>query len=255
MTAIEADEGCYLYGIVPADFKVPDGLTGIDDQPIELVPLGDVAGITSVLPTARSLARRADLIAHSRVVDALALQGALIPVRFGALLRDRAELIADVLEPDGARFSDMLRELTGHSQYTVRVRYDEARVLPQIVAGNPEIQRLRRQTRDLPEDSSYRERVRLGELVATALEARRAEDAELVLSRLETFSTSLAVGEAGGPEQLINVALLVENRRSAAFEQAAEELAEELSDRAVVKLVGPTAAYDFVGTERSDGWA
>lgn len=255
MTAIEADVGCYLYGIVPADSHLPEGLTGIDDQPVELVPLGDVAGLTSSLGMERSLARRDDLLAHSRVVDAVAAEGAVIPVRFGALLRDRAELMADVLEPDGARFSDLLRELAGHSQYTVRVRYDEVRVLPQIVAADPEIARLRLQTRDQPDEASYRDRVRLGELVAIALEAKRTDDADLVLARLEPYSASLAVSESGGPDQTINVALLVENRRGAAFEQAAEELAAELSDRAVVKLVGPTAAYDFVGTGRTDGWA
>ncbi|WP_165555972.1 GvpL/GvpF family gas vesicle protein [Kribbella pittospori] len=252
---VDAEVGCYLYGIVAADLRLPDGLTGLDDQPVELVRLDDVAAVTSGLNADRQLARRDDLLAHSRVLDAVAAVGAVIPVRFGSLLHDRSELLKQVLEPDSLRFADMLRELTGLSQYTVRIRYDEVRVLPEIVAENPEIARLRQQTRDRPEESSYQARVRLGELVANALEAKRGDDAQMVLARIEPFSVALSVGEPGGPEQLIDVALLVENRRRDRFEKAAEELAAELADRAVVKLVGPTAAYDFVGAERTDGWA
>ena len=255
MTAIDADLACYLYGIVAADLRLPDDLTGLDDQPVELVRLDKIAAVTSRLSADRPLARRDDLLAHSRVLDAVAAEGAVIPVRFGSLLRDRSELIAEVLEPGSTRFADMLRELTGHSQYTVRVRYDETRILPEIVAENPEIARLRLQTRDQPEEATYQARVRLGELVAHALEAKRADDADLVLSRLEPFSAALSVAESGGPDQLIDVALLVENRRRDAFEEAAEALAAELADRATVKLIGPTAAYDFVGVERNDGWA
>jgi hypothetical protein len=241
--------GCYLYGIAPADQKLPAELTGLDGQAVGVVPYGGVAAVISPLDVERALARRADLLAHSRVLDAVAAVGPVIPVRFGSILQDRSAVLAQVLEPSHDRFEEMLQELAGYSQFTLRVRYDEQQVLSEVVAENPEIARLRAQTRDQPEDSSYAGRMRLGELVAAAMEAKRFDDGQTVLAAIEHFAADLRVQESSGLDQLIDVAVLVEDRQRAAFENAAEQLAAGLAGRARVKLVGPSAAYDFVDAE------
>ncbi|MEU4605666.1 GvpL/GvpF family gas vesicle protein [Kribbella sp. NPDC023972] len=241
--------GCYLYGIVAADLVVPADLTGVDDQTVSLIPYGDVAAVTSLLDTERTLAGRADLLAHGRVLDAIAGLGPVLPIRFGSLLQDRDAVKTDLLEPSHDRFQAMLAELAGHSQFTVRARYDEQQILSEVVAENQEIAQLRAATRDQPDDASYSERVRLGELVARALEAKSAKDGQVLLTELERHVAAVNIRESAGLDRLLDVALLVADDRRAAFEQAVEELAEAFAGRAHLKLIGPTAPYDFVAAE------
>jgi hypothetical protein len=241
--------GCYLYGIVAADLVVPMDLKGVDDQVVTLVPYGEVAAVTSLLDSERTLAGRADLLAHSRVLDAVAALGPVIPVRFGSVLENRDAVTANLLEPSHERFHAMLDDLAGHAQFTVRARYDERQVLTEVVAENPEIAQLRAATRGRPEDSSYGDRVRLGELVAHALEAKSAQDGQSLLEALERHATAVNIRESAGLDRLLDVALLVHDSRRAEFEQAVEGLAEAYAGRAHLKLVGPTAPYDFVEAE------
>ncbi|HEY0474581.1 MAG TPA: GvpL/GvpF family gas vesicle protein [Kribbella sp.] len=244
---INESAGCYLYGIAVADLELPADLVGLDGRPVEVVPYGGVAAVMSRLGLDRSVARRDDLIAHGQVLDAAAAAGAVIPVRFGSVLRDWQELVSEVLEPRYTQYETMLGELAGHAQFVVHVRYEEQQILTEVVAESPEIAALREQTRGLSEESSYRGRIRLGEMVAAAVEAKRDIDLRRVLAALEPFAAASEIRESGGLDQLVDVAFLVGDDRRADFEHAAEKLASELGGRARVSLVGPTAPYDFVG--------
>ena len=245
----QASSGCYLYGIAAADLTLPADLNGIDGQAVGVVSLKGVAAVTSPLDAERPIAHRADLVAHSRVLDAVAAAGPVIPIRFGSVMQDRTELLAEVLEPGYEGFEAMLRDLAGHTQFTIRARYEEARILAEVVAEDPDIARLNSETRDQPAEPQYRALVRLGELVAAALEEKRAADAERMLSFLDPFAAAVHVRDGAGIDQLVDAAFLVENDRRAAFEEAAEQLAADYAGRARLKLVGPSAPYDFVDSE------
>jgi hypothetical protein len=238
--------GCYVYGVVPADLVLPKDLKGVAGQVVSLIPYGDVAAVTSLLDSNRTLAGRDDLLAHSRVLDAIAAVGPVLPIRFGSVLQDRDAVKTNLLEPDQDRFHAMLDDVAGQSQFVVRARYVERQILTEVVAENAEIARLRAATRDAPDDSSYGDRVRLGELVARALEAKSAEDGRNLLTELERHAAAVNIREGAGVDRLLDVALLVEDSKRAEFEQAVEELAGAFSGRATLKLIGPTAPYDFV---------
>jgi hypothetical protein len=143
----------------------------------------------------------------------------------------------------------MLEDLRGHSQFTIRARYDERQVLTEVVAENAEIAQLRAATRDQPHDSAYGDRVRLGELVARAVAAKSAEDGQALLAAVEQHAAAVNIRESAGLDHLLDVALLVEDSRRAEFEQAVEELANSYAGLAHLKLIGPTAPYDFVSAE------
>ncbi|MEU8227220.1 GvpL/GvpF family gas vesicle protein [Kribbella sp. NPDC048915] len=249
-TPADVGLGCYVYGIVPADLVVPADLRGVGDELVGIELYGDVAAAVSPINPDGVLAGRADLLAHGRVLDTLAASGPVVPVRFGAVLQDRAAVINELLEPDHERFLDMLDELGGHAQFTVRARYDERQVLSEVVAENPEIAELRRLTRERPDETTYGARVRLGELVAKALEAKSIEDGRALLTELDRHVAALNVRESAGIDRLLDVAVLVADDRRAAFEQAVEELAAAYAGRARLKLIGPTAPYDFVDAEQ-----
>jgi hypothetical protein len=249
MAVTASDRWCYVYGIARANLELPGDLTGLDDQAVSLASSGTLAAVVSRIDSDRTVGRRADLISHGRVLDAVAAAGAVIPCRFGSILQSQSEVSEQVLEPGSERFEEMLQDLVGRSQFTVHARYEESQVLAEVVAENAEIAGLRSQTRDQPEDATYNARVRLGELVMHALEAKRATDGSSLLGALLPFTAGCNVRASAGMDQLIDVAFLVEDKQRDAFEGAAEQAAAELAGRARVKLLGPTACYDFVAAE------
>lgn len=243
------DEACYVYGIVPAGTAVPDDVLGLDDRTVDVVEYGALAAVVGVIAVDRPLGRRADLLAHSRVLDAAAARGAVIPVRFGSVLPDGADVVAELLAPHTEHLASVLESIAGRSQFNLRARYDEETVLAEVVSENREIADLRERTRDQSEDATYPARVRLGELVAHALESKRAVDGQVVLDLVVPHTVAYNVRAGGGLDHLIEVAFLVDADQRESFEAAAEQAATELSERARVKLLGPLAPYDFVPEE------
>ncbi len=241
-------EGCYVYGVVLAETAAV-GVAGLDDAPVRLLRNGPVAALVSPVQIERPPGRRHDLLAHSRVLDAFAANGPVVPVRFGSILLDEEAVRADLLAAQQDRFTELLAELAGTLQFNLQARYDEATVLAEVVGSDPEIARLRERTRDVSEEESFADRVRLGELVSQQMTARRETDTRTVLDALLPHVLGHRVRSGGGVDHLADLALLVDAGERGAFEDAAEELAAALHDRVRLRLLGPTAPYDFVGEE------
>lgn len=249
-TDLEPGLGWYLYGIVPVDedgaADLPEGLAGIDDSGIEVVAHGPVGAAVGAIALERPPGRRADLVAHKTVLDALAEAGPVVPVQFGSVMPSRGAIVEDVLAPDAEHFAALLADLAGKVQFQVRATYHEGIALAEIVEGDPEIAELRRRTRELPEDAAYGERVRLGELVARAMEAKREQESWIVLDAVLPHVAAHQVRPGASVDHLVEVAVLVDEADRVAFEDALEGVAEALHERIRLQLLGPMAPYDFV---------
>ena len=238
-TAVDA--GCYVFGIVPADAPTP-----VPDEAglaagLRLVTAGDIAALVGQLPRDRPLGRAADLRAHDRVLGDVVQAGTpVLPMRFGAALTDDDAVVRDLLEPHREEFTEALEVVRGRVQYAVKVRFEQETVLRDVVAAHPEIQRLRGQS-----DSAAQ--MRLGELVVRALEQRRPDEASAVLTELIGM-VDVRVREVTAPDEILDAAFLVDVDRVAEFEERVEQVAAARAGRARVKLIGPSAAFDFVGT-------
>jgi hypothetical protein len=249
---LDTDRGLFVYGVVPADARVPDGLTGVEEAPVRTVVRGPVAAVVGEVDLSRTTGRRADLVAYSTVLDALASTCAVAPVQFGSVLVDEQSVGEDLLAPDEDYFVALLEELAGRTQLNLRASFVEAVVLAEVVSADPEIRRLRELTRDLPEEAAYADRVRLGELVAAAVEDKRIMEVEALLDSILPFTAAYSLRPAGGGlEHLLDVALLVDDERRTELEDHLEGLAEVVHERIRLRLVGPVAPYDFVGR---DAW-
>jgi hypothetical protein len=241
-----AERAHWVYAVVPAGFEVPEGLTGIDGAAVELVIEGDLAALVSPIVLERPAGRRADLLAHAAVVDAAAYAGPVVPVQFGSVLADRTAVVDDLLTPNNGTFNEVLTEVQGRSQYNLRASYDEDVVLAEVVVENPEVAALRARTRALPENAAYGDRVRLGELVARAMESKRETDGQFILDAVVPLVAAHSAREASGLNHLLDVAFLVDDDRRDGLESALESVAEIMHPRARLQLYGPLAPYDFV---------
>ncbi len=93
---------------------------------------------------------------------------------------------------------------------------------------------------------SLGERVRLGEGVARALEAKREVDARAVLEELAPLAVEIRVEEEPIEGIVVKAAFLVDGANLAAFDETIERVARERASRMTFKYVGPLPPHDFV---------
>ena len=186
------------------------------------------------------------------VVDTVAASMAVLPMRFPAVVEEQG-IVEELLAPHHDRFVAALGELEGRVQYTLKGRYEQDVVLREVLEEHPEIAELQAEIRDLPEDATYHQRLRLGELVVGALEERRDAEAARLVQRLEPYVVGVVSHDPGQPDDVFNTAFLVERGRAKEFEDAVEQLGEELHGRARLRLLGPLAPYDFVPADELAG--
>ena len=248
--ALPPDTGYYVYGVVGDVERERPALTGIDGQDVEYVAHDDIAAVVSTFVLDRPAGRRAELMAHSTVLEAMAADGPVVPVQFGSVLADRDAVLSDLLEPGRERFAELLARLRGTRQYNLRATYVEERVLAEIVRSRPDIATLGQRTRELPEGAMHPDLVRLGELVSQAMDAKRADDADQILDVVVPLVVADAPRGGGGVDHLLDVAVLVDETRVPQMEEALEGLAEMMHDRIRLRLTGPVPPYDFVEVDR-----
>ncbi|MHA6618757.1 GvpL/GvpF family gas vesicle protein [Pseudonocardia sp. DLS-67] len=236
----------YVYGLVGADTELPDDLKGLGPSgKVSTVVHGDVAAIVSDVPADRPLGTRDDLLAHESVVDTVAAIAAVLPMRFPAVVEEDG-VVEELLVPHHDHFVAALDGLEGRVQYTLKGRYEQDVVLREVLEELPEVRELQAEIRDLPEDATYHQRLRLGELVVGALEEERDAEAEELVQRLEPHVVGVVMHDPGQPDDVVNAAFLVERERVREFEDAVEQQGERLHGRVRMRLLGPLAPYDFV---------
>jgi hypothetical protein len=248
MTATRQATALFVYAVVTADRELPDGMTGVDDAPVELVQHGPVAAVVGRMAAERPPGRRADLTAYSSVIDALAPDGPVAPMRFGTVVADHETVVAEVLAPRADELAAQLGELEGTTQYHLRVTYVEDTVLAEIAEADPRIRALRDATRGLPEDARVGDRIRLGELVTHAWQRWAHADADRILAELAPMVVTYRVRREPGLSAVLDAALLVERDRAQELEDRLEAMAAETHGRMRLRLAGPMAPYDFVGS-------
>lgn len=244
----ETAAACYVYGIVPADGPAAPDVPGVGDPPgrVVLVRHGDVAALVSEVGQGHPLGTPEDLLAHQRVLDAASETGPVLPMRFGGVVTDSETVTGELLDPHHDEFADALDDVAGHVQYLVSGRYDEQAVLAEILAENPEAERLRKQIQGQDEDATRTERIQLGEIINNAIAAKRDAgnaDAERVLG---PSCAAIAVRAPAHEYTAIHLALLVPAERRDELVRAFDGLARDWAGRAELRLLGPMAPYDFV---------
>lgn len=244
---------CYVYGVVRADARPPEDLTGIAGGKVSLIRHGDLAAAVSGISPVQALGTRDDLLAHEAVVEALANETTTLPLRFGAVVTTVDALADEMLGPYEAWFLDVLDDLSGAREFAVSGVYVEDVVLREVLHEDPEAARLRERIRELPEDAAYYDRIRLGELIVKALEDKRQADTDELVDALQPYATAVAPRPPAGEDAAADVAFLVTGQSLPEFEQAVDRLGERWSGRVRLRMVGPLAPYDFVPPPPGEG--
>jgi Gas vesicle synthesis protein GvpL/GvpF len=234
-----------VYGIVPAETPVDGAPAGIAGAPVSRVAAGSLAALVSPVEADELRATRRDLLSHSAVLEHAVAAGPVLPLRFGTVLRDEDAVARELLEPRHDELAALLHRFERLVELRVKAFYVEEEVLKEIVRSDPAIARLREATRGASATAAYPARLRLGEAVAQALDARRQRDADSILSRLQPLAEDVVVEEADAQLALV-ASFLVDRDRVEAFDRAMDELARAHQGLITFKYLGPLPPHSFV---------
>lgn len=238
----------YVYGIVPADLKMPPDERGLGDPAgkVHMVRHGEIAALVSDVDVDQPLGQPGDFMAHERLLDAVAAKGSVLPFRFGSVVANTDAVVAELLEPHHDELLAALRDLKGQAEYIVKGRYAEQAVMAEILAENGEAASLREVIRGTSEDATRNERIRLGEIIAASVEAKREVDTQLLCDALSGLYAEGVIREPTHELDAVNVAFLVKTSDQEELERALSEFGEQWAGRVELRLLGPLAPYDFV---------
>ena len=238
----------YVYGITAVADAASMSHTGVEGSPVRAIEEGDLAALVSDV-AGGALAAAREVRAHWRVLEAASAQATVLPVRFGTVMDDDAAVREQLLTANAQRLEALLKELTGRVQVGVKGTYQQDELLRGVVTASPTVAALRKKIDGLPEQATYYERIRLGELVAAEVERRRDEDGARARARLEPLAIATRSEGVGTPDAAFNLAFLVERERLDEFTAAVNDVIAQLGDHIDVRYVGPLAPYSFADME------
>lgn len=245
----QAGVGVYVYGVFPPDIELTAGLAGVGDPPgwLRVVRSGHLAALVSEVDLDHPLGSPEDLAIHKDILDASAAEVPVLPMRFGAVLDSEDAVAEELLAAHHDEFVQALAEIDGHAEYVVKGRYAQDAILAEVLAEDRQAAQLARQIAGADPDASRDLRIRLGEIISQAIGAKRNEDTRLLGDRLAGHCAASMVRDPTHELDAVHVALLLETGQDEEINRVIADLARTWAGRVELRVLGPMAAYDFVG--------
>jgi hypothetical protein len=122
-------------------------------------------------------------------------------------------------------------------------------VFADIVAEREDIGALRAWIAARPGPGAHQQRVKIGQMVAEALDGRRTREAEGIIAALAPLAAEVCAGKLLGDKMILNAAFLVERSREAGFDEGVARLGEERGRELLIRYVGPEPPFSFVNLQ------
>jgi len=244
----------YVYAIIPAGKKLVFEVAGVagHSSRVYTVPGPQCAAVVSASPLAdyRGLTRERAvpyLVAHQRVLEAVMQDWPLLPVKFGTVLRNTAQ-VRRVLAQGEALFRITLARFAGLVQMEVVILWDLPQVFREIGQEGP-IASLKAQLAGRPAEETTAGRIVVGQLVYAALERRRAALRNHALESLRPAAVDLVVVPPLEDQVAANLALLVDQPGRERLDRQLEALDRESGGQLRFRCVGPLPPHSFASVQ------
>jgi hypothetical protein len=170
----------------------------------------------------------------------------VLPVAFGTVAESDQQVQEQLLRGAADDLHRALEEVRGRIELELKVLWNEERLFAEIMAENDDIHALRDSLADQPPEVTQYERIRLGELVAAALQRKSEAEAAALLDALEPLAVETRVNDNLGDMMLLNAAFLVDKSQEQAFDANVQALGEAQAGRQIFRYLGPLPPYNFV---------
>lgn len=237
-----------LYGIMPLGETIPEGLTGLGDNPALSIESAGLLAVYSASPGAKLRPERRYLSAHQKVVQTLSRESTVLPVAFGMLFPS-VKRLASLLDEHAEAFLEQCEHIHGKVEMTVRVSITEENVFQHFVERSADLKRLR--DRIAGGGAGHDLKMQAGRMFEELLGARRDEATDAVRALLDPVSAEILPATLRKESELVHLACLVERAGVEAFEAAVIKAAEGFDDTHTFGLSGPWPAHSFVSLRLS----
>jgi Gas vesicle synthesis protein GvpL/GvpF len=197
---------------------------------------------------------------HEKVVEHFASRTSIVPLRFGTIYLERANIV-QMLSDRRSELSGIIERLRGHEEWGVNIFCDRRRLMESITLLSPRLRELTERAGTASPGQSY--------LMRKKIDAMRADEARREIKRVVTGIEADLSGFGEGAVRLrvlkdeggehgdlvAKLAFLVARTRFEEFRAAAERLAQEHSAPGFkLELTGPWPAYNFAADPENFGF-
>ncbi|MHC1713331.1 MAG: GvpL/GvpF family gas vesicle protein [Solidesulfovibrio sp.] len=232
---------CLIYCILPGlKADLAPCAKGVDDQPVRLVELNDLGAAISLHPRVTTHPDVGQLRAYARVIASLHDRNTVIPLRYGCVADDAAQVVA-ILTERTEEYGRLLDELDDCVELGVRILPENA---PQLVAsstapddGVPSatgVDYLRTRAKHYGQEKHLRDAYR--------------QRVEHCCNAMQGWFVKCASEPATSLSPLVSVYFLVRRKAIESFQRAFNEY--RVTESAKLLLTGPWPPYNFVTTDR-----
>ena len=271
---IEAEPACsttdkpqaprrYIYCVIDSDVPGGFGPMGIDGQSeVFAVPHNGIAAVVSATAHEKLEISRGNALAHQRVMEAVMQRGhTVLPVRFNTIAQDKGastaqqRLIDHVLVARRDEILGLLTTMRPLVEVGVKGLWtDMEAVFRDIVESSPEIQSLRKKllASSAPaaaaggRPTNVTGRIKLGERVKQALEARKCGTEAALMRRLTPLAKDSRRNKTFGDPMFANLALLVEKSRQESVVAVLSAFESEQAGQVKLRCVSPLPPCNFL---------
>lgn len=240
--------GKYIYCIVRSAEPRQFTNLGVGERGdiVDTVHFENLAAVVSDSPIIEYASSRRNMMAHALVLEEVMKDLTILPVRFSTVAPSGQAIEEQVLKRRFGELNGLMAEMEGRVEMGLKAFWYEGMIFEEILKEDALIRRVRDKLVGRSTEETYYERIRLGEMVESAMWKKRDADAEKILDRLRPLAGKSRANKVITDRMVLNAAFLIERKREPEFDEAVQKLDREMGSRMMFKYVGPVPPYNFV---------
>ncbi len=248
MTTEKKPDGKYLYCLIRSPEPRTFTNKGIGERgdAVNTIHHRNLACVISDSPTIEYDSSRRNMMAHTLVLEEAMKEFTILPVRFGTVAPSADKVRDQLLIGRYDELDRLLLEMENLHELGLKAFWFEEVVFNEILSENPSIRKLRDSLMGKTAEETYFERIRLGEMIGKAMDHKREQDCEHILSQLQPLVDRTVLNKTITDRMIVNAAFLVKSSAEPDMDAALQQLDAEMGKRVMFKYVGPVPPYNFV---------
>jgi len=241
------EEGKYIYCIIGSDEGRNFGPIGVGGRGDIVSTIGyeGISAVISNFPMTKYEVSKENLIVHEKVLEKVMQDYTVLPMRAFAVGAS-AEEVRSFLRKNYAGLKGLLNEMDNKIELGVKAYWKDMKgIFQEIVDENEKIRSLRDKIGSEPQGQTS-VKIRLGEMVASALKTKKDKEGEELIRQLKRVAYDSRLNETRGDEMISNAAFLVDRGREREFDNRVGELDRKYGQRTKFTYVGAAPPYNFV---------
>ena len=250
---MENEEGKYIYCIIHRqpinDNRQPIfGPIGIGDRgdKVYTICYEDISAVISDSPIKKYSTSRDNMIAHQSILERAMEDSTVLPVRFCTIAKNEGEIVEKVLRGRYKELKTLVAKMEGKIELGVKAFWKDMKLIFDEIAKIGEIRRLKAMVVKNPAQSTRDLRIKVGELVQSALESKKKSESEKIVSELKEIAVDYRINDTYGDKWILNSAFLTDKAKEKEFDTRMNELDKRYGERIDFKYVGPVPPCNFV---------